>query len=35
MTARAKPADIKIVSTAEGKELTPHTAGPLDEMPPK
>ncbi|MGH6677417.1 MAG: c-type cytochrome [Bradyrhizobium sp.] len=35
MTACGKPADIKIVSTAEGKELTPRTTGPLDEMQPK
>lgn len=29
-----KPGDIKIVSTAEGKPLTPKTTGPLDtEMP--
>lgn len=35
MTACVKPADIKIISTAEGKELTPRTTGPLDEMQPK
>ncbi len=26
------PADVKIVSTAEGKKLTPRTTGPLDEQ---
>jgi cytochrome c len=26
---------IKIESTAEGKDLTPRTTGPLDEMKPK
>ncbi len=30
-----KPEDVKIVSTAEGKDLTPRTTGPLDEMQPK
>ena len=29
------PKDVKIISSAEGKELTPKTSGPLDEMPPK
>ena len=29
------PAKIKIESTAEGKDLTPRTTGPLDEMEPK
>jgi S-disulfanyl-L-cysteine oxidoreductase SoxD len=29
------PAAIKIESTAEGKNLTPRTTGPLDEMKPK
>ncbi len=29
------PASIKITSTAEGKDLTPRTTGPLDEMKPK
>ena len=29
------PASVKIESTAEGKELTPRTTGPLDEMKPK
>jgi cytochrome c len=27
--------DIHIVSTAEGKDLTPRTTGPLDDMAPK
>lgn len=31
----ADPAKIKIESTAEGKDLTPRTTGPLDEMQPK
>lgn len=29
------PASIRIESTAEGKNLTPRTTGPLDEMKPK
>jgi cytochrome c len=29
------PKTIKIESTAEGKDLTPRTTGPLDEMKPK
>lgn len=29
------PAKVKIASTAEGKNLTPRTTGPLDEMQPK
>jgi S-disulfanyl-L-cysteine oxidoreductase SoxD len=29
------PAKVKIESTAEGKDLTPRTTGPLDEMQPK
>jgi cytochrome c len=34
MTNCRSAADIKIVSTAEGKPLTPRTTGPLDtEMP--
>ena len=32
MNACAKPADVKITSTAEGKDLTPRTTGPLDTM---
>ena len=32
MSARANPADVKITSTAEGRNLTPHTIGPLDTM---
>ena len=35
MSACADPADIKITSTAEGKDLTPRTTGPLDTMQPK
>jgi S-disulfanyl-L-cysteine oxidoreductase SoxD len=31
----ADPKKIKIESTAEGKDLTPRTTGPLDEMKPK
>jgi mono/diheme cytochrome c family protein len=29
------PDDVTIVSTAEGKDLTPRTTGPLDDMQPK
>ncbi len=35
MKACANPKDVKIISTAEGKDLTPRTTGPLDEMEPK
>ena len=35
MTNCADPASIKIESTAEGKNLTPRTTGPLDEMKPQ
>jgi S-disulfanyl-L-cysteine oxidoreductase SoxD len=35
MNACADPASIGIVSTAEGKNLTPRTTGPLDTMQPK
>lgn len=35
MSNCANPADVKIVSTAEGKDLTPRTTGPLDEMKPQ
>ena len=35
MNACADPAGIKIVSTAEGKNLTPRTTGPLDTMQAK
>src|ERR1700712_3426596 len=35
MSACADPADIKILSTAEGRSLTPRTTGPLDTMQPK
>lgn len=35
MSACADPASVKISSTAEGKDLTPRTTGPLDDMRPK
>ena len=35
MRACANPADVKIMSTAEGRDLTPRTTGPLDTMQPK
>ncbi|MES2193811.1 MAG: cytochrome c [Pseudomonadota bacterium] len=35
MSKCADPADVKIVSTAEGRDLTPRTTGPLDTMQPK
>jgi cytochrome c len=35
MTNCADPASIRIESTAEGKNLTPRTTGPLDEMKPQ
>ncbi len=35
MNACADLADIKIMSTAEGRNLTPRTTGPLDMMQPK
>ena len=35
MTNCRNPADVKIVSTAQGKDLTPRTTGPLDTMEPK
>jgi mono/diheme cytochrome c family protein len=35
MNACADPADVKITSSAEGLDLTPHTSGPLDTMQPK
>jgi mono/diheme cytochrome c family protein len=35
MSGCANPADIKIMSTAEGKNLTPRTTGPLDTMQSK
>jgi S-disulfanyl-L-cysteine oxidoreductase SoxD len=35
MNGCADPADIKIASTAEGKNLTPRTTGPLDTMQAK
>lgn len=35
MSNCANPADIKITSTAESRNLTPRTTGPLDTMQPK
>lgn len=35
MTKCADPKAITIVSTAEGRNLTPRTTGPLDDMQPK
>jgi S-disulfanyl-L-cysteine oxidoreductase SoxD len=35
MSACADPAGVKITSTAEGRNLTPRTTGPLDTMQPK
>ncbi len=35
MSACVDPASVKIVSTAEGKNLTPRTTGPLDTMQAK
>jgi cytochrome c len=35
MKACADPADVRITSTAEGRNLTPRTTGPLDTMQPK
>jgi cytochrome c len=35
MKACENPKDVKILSTAEGKDLTPRTTGPLDKMQPK
>jgi cytochrome c len=35
MTKCIDPKDIKIISTAEGSNLTPRTTGPLDTMQPK
>jgi cytochrome c len=35
MTNCADPKAIKVISTAEGKTLTPRTTGPLDDMQPK
>jgi S-disulfanyl-L-cysteine oxidoreductase SoxD len=32
MSACVNPADVKITSTAEGRNLTPRTTGPLDTM---
>ncbi|MEA2836817.1 MAG: S-disulfanyl-L-cysteine oxidoreductase SoxD [Bradyrhizobium sp.] len=35
MSACAEPQDVKITSTAEGRNLTPRTTGPLDTMQPR
>jgi S-disulfanyl-L-cysteine oxidoreductase SoxD len=35
MSGCADPAEIRIMSTAEGRNLTPRTTGPLDTMQPK
>ena len=35
MNACVDASDIRISSTAEGKNLTPRTTGPLDTMQPK
>jgi cytochrome c len=35
MTACATDADVRITSTAEGRNLTPRTTGPLDTMQPE
>ena len=35
MNACVNAADVKISSTAEGRDLTPRTTGPLDTMQPK
>jgi hypothetical protein len=35
MTACTDAAGVRISSTAEGKNLTPRTTGPLDTMQPK
>lgn len=35
MSGCAGPADVRITSTAEGRDLTPRTTGPLDTMQPK
>lgn len=35
MTNCVDPAKVRIESTAEGKDLTPRTTGPLDDMQPK
>jgi S-disulfanyl-L-cysteine oxidoreductase SoxD len=35
MNACTDPASVKIMSTAEGNDLTPRTTGPLDTMQPK
>jgi len=35
MNSCADPATVQIMSTAEGRDLTPRTTGPLDTMQPK
>jgi cytochrome c len=35
MKSCKSPKDVTIISSAEGKELTPKTTGPLDDMQPK
>lgn len=35
MKSCKNPKDVTIISSAEGKDLTPRTSGPLDEMQPK
>ncbi len=35
MKSCKRPEDVKIESSAEGRNLTPRTTGPLDEMQPK
>lgn len=35
MNACKDPKDVKVISSAEGKDLTPRTTGALDEMRPK
>ena len=35
MSACTNAADVRISSTAEGRNLTPRTTGPLDTMQPK
>lgn len=34
MTDCMEPKNVRIISTAEGKQLTPRTTGPLDDMQP-
>ncbi len=35
MNACVNAADVRLSSTAEGRNLTPRTTGPLDTMQPK